>query len=426
MRKIVPLAIAGGVLVASGGTYGAIEASAKEVDLSVDGAPSQVRTYQGTVSELLRANEIEVGAHDVVAPSLGTKLSPDQEISVRFGRPIDLTLDGRESELWTTALTVDEVTNELNVREESEISVSRSTPIGREGLELSITSAKEVRVKIGNEPVEQLVTTEPTVADVLSAKGIQLDGDDKVDPGKDEPVTEGMTITVDVHDEKKSTKDITIPHETQRKKSDKLEKGEVDVEQEGRDGKKVEHWVEKFVNGKSVSKEKVRTETVTEPEDRIVVEGTKEPEPEPSTSDEEESDSGSGSGSSGGSDSSDSDDEGSGSGSGSDSDSGDDSGSGKDGTGQIERCEASNYWQGQMTASGEQFDPNAMTAAHKTLKLGTWVRVTNTANGKSVDVRINDRGPYIGGRCIDLSRGSFSKIANPSAGVAQVKVEVIK
>ena len=91
----------------------------------------------------------------------------------------------------------------------------------------------------------------------------------------------------------------------------------------------------------------------------------------------------------------------------------------------VEHCEASNYWQGQMTASGERFDLSAMTAAHKTLPFNTKVRVTNKANGKSVVVRINDRGPYIGGRCIDLSRGSFSHIASPSAGVAQVKVEVL-
>lgn len=100
--------------------------------------------------------------------------------------------------------------------------------------------------------------------------------------------------------------------------------------------------------------------------------------------------------------------------------------SAKTGTGQIETCKASFYTEGQQTANGERFNTNALTAAHKTLKFNTMVRVTNTANGKSVDVRINDRGPFVAGRCIDLSRAAFTTIASASAGVASVKVEVLK
>jgi uncharacterized protein YraI len=99
--------------------------------------------------------------------------------------------------------------------------------------------------------------------------------------------------------------------------------------------------------------------------------------------------------------------------------------SGKTGTGQIETCKASFYDEGQQTANGERFDPNALTAAHKTLKFNTMVRVTNTGNGKTVDVRINDRGPFVAGRCIDLSRAAFQQIASTSAGTASVTVEVL-
>lgn len=83
-------------------------------------------------------------------------------------------------------------------------------------------------------------------------------------------------------------------------------------------------------------------------------------------------------------------------------------------------CLASHYHEPQMTASGERFNPRAMTAAHKTLPLGSRVRVTNPANGRSVTVRINDRGPYVGGRCLDLSTAAFSRIANPNKGVTRV------
>jgi len=86
---------------------------------------------------------------------------------------------------------------------------------------------------------------------------------------------------------------------------------------------------------------------------------------------------------------------------------------------------ASYYWQGQMTASGTRFNPNALTAAHRSLPFGTRVRVTNRNNGRSVVVIINDRGPFIGGRIIDLSRAAAQAISMTGAGVAMVSLEIL-
>jgi rare lipoprotein A len=82
--------------------------------------------------------------------------------------------------------------------------------------------------------------------------------------------------------------------------------------------------------------------------------------------------------------------------------------------------------QNRKTASGELLNNNSMTAAHKTLPFGTQVIVRNLNNGKSVKVRINDRGPYVKGRIIDLTRAAFSQIANLDNGVAKVEVMVAK
>jgi len=91
---------------------------------------------------------------------------------------------------------------------------------------------------------------------------------------------------------------------------------------------------------------------------------------------------------------------------------------------QAKQCgEASFYGyehHGMQTASGSRFDAYAPTAAHPSLPFGTRLLVTNRDNGKQTIVMINDRGPYYGGRIIDLSRGSFSKIASPSQGIARV------
>lgn len=86
---------------------------------------------------------------------------------------------------------------------------------------------------------------------------------------------------------------------------------------------------------------------------------------------------------------------------------------------------ASYYWQPQKVASGGWFNPNAMTAAHKTLPFGTKVRVTHMGNGKSVTVTINDRGPYVKGRIIDLSSAAAGVIGMKGQGVARVQLAVL-
>ncbi|MET9711088.1 septal ring lytic transglycosylase RlpA family protein [Nocardiopsis alba] len=101
---------------------------------------------------------------------------------------------------------------------------------------------------------------------------------------------------------------------------------------------------------------------------------------------------------------------------------------GGQGTGEGGTCQASFYgdgFHGATTANGETFDTYGMTAAHKTLPFDTMVRVTNPSNGKSVTVRINDRGPYISGRCLDLSTAAFDEIIGTGAGVGTVDWEVV-
>jgi len=80
---------------------------------------------------------------------------------------------------------------------------------------------------------------------------------------------------------------------------------------------------------------------------------------------------------------------------------------------------------GRKTASGERYDKNELTAAHKTLPFGTKVKVTNIRNGKSVVVEINDRGPFVKSRVLDLSQAAFSEIGHTNTGVMHVEYEVL-
>jgi rare lipoprotein A len=82
--------------------------------------------------------------------------------------------------------------------------------------------------------------------------------------------------------------------------------------------------------------------------------------------------------------------------------------------------------QNRKTANGELYKHNLKTAAHKKLPFGSNVKVTNMSNGKSVIVKINDRGPFVKGRVIDLSKSAFSSIGSTSSGLINVKIEVIR
>jgi rare lipoprotein A len=86
---------------------------------------------------------------------------------------------------------------------------------------------------------------------------------------------------------------------------------------------------------------------------------------------------------------------------------------------------ASWYALHSRTASGEQMNPSRLTAAHRSLRFGTKVKVTNSHNGRAVIVRINDRGPFIRGRVIDLSRAAANRIGMVNAGTAKVCFQIV-
>lgn len=399
MRKVIPLAVAGGVLVASGGVFGAAQALAKDIELTQDGVPMQVRTWDGTVADVLEDEGIKVSDRDLVAPGLSAEVSDGQQISIRYGRELRLTIDGQPETFWTTALTLDEALSERSIRDESIMSTSRNAPIGREGLTVDIQTAKKVALVVGGESRE-VISPAATVGDLLNQAEVQVTPEDRVEPAVDTPVTENMTITVTKNENRETTKTVDIPFKEVRKNSSSLAAGTQKVETEGVPGKAVEVWVERFENGKSVSNERTSTRVEKAPVDKVILVGTRStssprpsssapstsapaPAPAPATQSQSVSPANGAS------------------------------------------CIASNYWEPQPTANGEQFDPSAMTAAHKTLPFNTRVKVTNPRNGKTVIVRINDRGPYIAGRCLDLSRAAFGQIGDLGQGVMTVNYEVL-
>ncbi|MEZ5084790.1 MAG: septal ring lytic transglycosylase RlpA family protein [Tessaracoccus sp.] len=432
MAKVLIPVVAG---VAALGLVGAVGVAqvlrTNDIEFTVDGASQDLTVRERTVGALLESQGVELGEYDVVLPDVDTKIVDGLEVDVAFGRPLELTVDGETRTVWTTARSVGDALRQLDLDEaDSKLSATRSTGIARQGLDLEIITAKDVTLTVAGAPSQ--VTLAGTVGDLLSNADIAPDEDDIVTPAVDTLLADGMEIVFVEVEVKEASKKVEIPFEKKEAKSDRMDKGTSEVTTKGVKGSKTEVYTEVYHDGKLKSSE-LKSSTVTKkPVAQVTTVGTREvvapsPSPSPSatsTSSPEPSSSPKpkasskpkSSESSSSRSSSSSSNNSSSSSSGSDSSLTPASGS---------SCKASYYWQGQMTANGEQFNPDDMTAAHKEFKFGTKVKVTNPKNDKSVIVRINDRGPYIDGRCLDLSRAAMEAIGGTKAGVITVNYEVV-
>lgn len=396
MAKILIPAIAGGVALAVvGGAALATAMHKNDVELSVDGQSSTIAVRERTVADVLELEGITLGDHDVVLPAADTRITDGLAISVSYGRQLQLTVDGEQRVVWTTARNVGQALDQLELgASDSKLSATRSSGIGREGLELEVATAKDVSVVAAG--ATTAVRAAGTVQDVLDKQGIKPDADDKLTPAADTVLSDGLKISFVQVDVKTSTKQKAVAFEKTEVKSDKLDKGDSKVTTKGVAGSATETYTDVYNDGKLVSSTLKSTVVDTKPVAQVTTVGTRTPTVTSSSTSATKSSSSSSSSS---------------------------SSNLTPATGAS--CKASYYWQGQMTANGEQFNTNDLTAAHKTYKFGTRVKVTNPSNGKSVIVRINDRGPYVSGRCLDLSTAAMSAIGGTSAGVITVNYEVV-
>ncbi|EFT23171.1 septal ring lytic transglycosylase RlpA family protein [Cutibacterium acnes] len=395
MSKVVASAIAGALSLTSAGGLTMVQALDRDtVTFSVDGVSQQAKVKPGTVKQALAQRGITVGPHDDVQPSLDSEIHDGQVITVNYGRRVVVTIDGKKVVRWTTAKNVAEVLAQLNQSDpDNLVSVSRSLDISRAGLSFSMQTAKDVTVTIGGKT--QKITAVGTVADALKAAKVEVDSSDAVNPGLGTPLSDGMKITLTMVDQKSQKRRVAVPFSTKKVEDSSLPKGEIKVITKGVNGINEETWTVVFKDGKKVSEKKASSKVVNAPVTQVVKVGTKTASSSsPSTRSSSASHRSTASQSS-------------------------------DPVTSGTTCLASTYGEGDgtaggPTASGETFDPSAFTAASKTLPLGSTIRVTNVSNGRTVTVRINDRGPYVGGRCLDLSTAAMNAIA-PGQGLVTVR-----
>lgn len=374
------------VTLVGGGIWAANAFATTPVTLTVDGAPQQLEVRASTVKDVLDSQGIALSEHDVVQPALDTAVARDLAISVQFARPFEVTLDGTKTVYWTTATNVGDALSQLKLASDADkLSTSRSLSIGREGLAMSIVTAKNVTVTAAGAPTS--ITLAGTVGDALKQLGITPDADDIVTPSADSPLSEGGQIVYKKVDVNTVTKTVEVAFNKTTAKSDSMYTDQSKITTKGVAGQATQQVQETYIDGALADSKVLSSTTTKAPVDQVTTVGTQtRPTSSSSSSSSSSSDLTAASGAT---------------------------------------CKASYYWQGQMTANGEQFNTNDFTAAHKTLPFGTRVKVTNLANGQTTIVRINDRGPYISGRCLDLSKAAMSAIGGISAGVVTVAYEVL-
>ncbi|MFG2650901.1 ubiquitin-like domain-containing protein [Streptomyces sp. NPDC048436] len=273
LRRLLPQALV--VAFLAGGTS-AFVADDKVVQLSVDGETRTLHTFADDVGELLADEGVDFGAHDIVAPTAGTALASGDEIAVRYGRPVKLTLDGQRREVWTTARTVDGALRQLGVRAEGAyLSASRSRRIERGGLDLDVRTERTVTIMADGRE-RTIRTNAATVGEAVEEAGISLHGQDTTSVPPDSFPRDGQTVTVMRISGRKEVRDEPIPFDVRRTQDPTLFAGTEVVERPGHQGTLRVTYALRTVNGVKQRPRRLRSEVVRAPQARIVKVGTKQ------------------------------------------------------------------------------------------------------------------------------------------------------
>ncbi|MGY1746904.1 ubiquitin-like domain-containing protein [Blastococcus sp. SYSU D00695] len=253
----------------------AFYAAQKSLTLTVDGQAREVRTYADTVSEVLDEEGLETRAHDVVLPEPDASVDDGDTVVVTRARPIQLTVDGRSSEVYVTALSVDEALDQLGFRADGLVlSASRSERLPLDGMALSISTPKDVTL-IADGQQRVVTTTAATVGDLLTEQGVTLSETDRTSMFPTQPLLARMTLQVYRVQVSEVVETTEIPFQTVRSEDPEALEGDDTVTQEGVDGQQTTTYRVTVVDGVETAREQVSTVVDVAPVDELVTVGTK-------------------------------------------------------------------------------------------------------------------------------------------------------
>lgn len=246
-----------------------------EVNLTVDGRTALVSADADTVGELLAARGITLGSRDVVAPSTAAAIEDGDDVVVRFARELDVTVDGTTQTYWTTELTVDAALTALGIRADgARLSASRSLPLGRQGLALTVTTPKQVTIAADGK-TRRVTTTAPTVGDLLAEQGVTVRPADKLSVLTSAPTVKGLVVALTRIDTKTVTRTEKVAFTTRKVSDATLFKGDSKVVTKGKAGTRTVTYAITLADGKVVGKKAVKTVAGAKAVTQVVKVGTK-------------------------------------------------------------------------------------------------------------------------------------------------------
>ena len=247
----------------------------KAVTLSLDGTSESVHVFGSTVGDVLAKENVTVGDHDLVQPAVDAPLRDGDTVVVRYGRKLTVTVDGKTTDYYTTASTVDGALSELGIRADAaRLSVSRSEPLGRSGLALTITTPKTVNVVVDG-GTKSVASVGATVAEALQQLEVSVGANDRVTPALDTAVAEGMTVTVNRVEKKTTTENQAIAFATTTQDDATLAKGTRKTTTAGVAGQQTLTFDEVWVDGQLESRTQTGAQVTTNPVNQVVAVGTK-------------------------------------------------------------------------------------------------------------------------------------------------------
>ena len=275
MRRPLQLSLFALVLLGLVGGTLAFFLAQKSVLLTVDGQTREVGTYADTVGEVLEDQELALAAHDVVLPAADQPLSDGDAVVLNRARPLELTVDGVSREVYVTALSVDEALEQLGMRADGlQVSASRSERLPLEGMQLTITTPKEV-VLVADGQERVVTTTAATAGDLLSEQGIALGETDRTSLRSTQALLNRMRLQVFRVQVSEVVETAPIAHGRVETQDAEAFQGDETVTQEGVDGEQATTFRVTVVDGQETDREQLSSTVTRAPVDEHVTVGTK-------------------------------------------------------------------------------------------------------------------------------------------------------
>jgi uncharacterized protein YabE (DUF348 family) len=329
------------------------------VTVDVEGRTRSVGTYAVTAKQVLQRQGVRVGRMDLVLPA--HRLHDGDRVIYRKAKHVSLVVDGHHRRVIARGLTVGEALEDLGLRPgpNDHVYPDPQTKLMPSTV-IYVRNAIHAVVRVDGLR-RDIVSSADTVRHLLEQANIAVGSHDYVYPSRSSVPYDGEWIRVVRVRYTTESVGVSLPYSYVTRHDPSMESGTSEVVQQGREGLEVDTYSVLIEDGRRVSSSLVGSQIVRRPRDYIVRVGTKAP--------------------------------------------------------------VFTSHGGSETGEASWFSADGMVAAHRTLPIGSTVKVTNLANGKSVVVTINQRGPYVDGRIIDLSNEAFQQLAPLGAGTIKVRVD---